>query len=163
MLIVCDSSALVALALCGHLDLLDAIYGQVLIPRTVFDESTFPGKPGAESIAAWAEGKVAEITDTEAALAFGGLLDKGEADAITLYLERKADTLLIDEKKGRKVAKVYGLNVKGSMGVLLAGKEKGLVEAIRPCVDILRHSTIRISPEIYRLALRAVDEDACGI
>jgi predicted nucleic acid-binding protein len=53
-------------------------------------------------------------------------LHKGEAEAITLYKEKSADFLLIDEKKGRKVAEYYDVKIIGTIGLLLKAKQEGL-------------------------------------
>jgi hypothetical protein len=47
-----------------------------------------------------------------------GSLDAGEAEAIVLALERKANLLLVDEKLGRAAAKTFGLRITGLLGVL---------------------------------------------
>jgi hypothetical protein len=50
-------------------------------------------------------------------------LHRGEAEAIALALEIKADWLLMDEREGRAVARQLGLQVTGVLGVLLRGKK----------------------------------------
>lgn len=47
MLIVADSSALVALALCGGLELLDRLFEDVRVPQAVYDEVVVEGKAAA--------------------------------------------------------------------------------------------------------------------
>lgn len=59
-------------------------------------------------------------------------IDRGEADAISLYIEMKADILLIDDKKGRQIAEQNQVNCVGTLGLLIAAKEKGLVSSLRP-------------------------------
>jgi predicted nucleic acid-binding protein len=85
LIIVYDSAPLFALAVCGQLHLLEKLYDEVLIPKAVYQESTVPGKPYADKIAEWAQGKVVEITDTELFRAIKLALHNGEAEAITLY------------------------------------------------------------------------------
>jgi hypothetical protein len=107
MVVVCDSAPLFALAVCGQLDLLEKICDEVLIPEAVYQEAIVPGKPYADKLGEWAQGKVVEITDIELCRSIKLSLHKGEAEAITLYKEKSADLLLIDEKKCRKVAEYY--------------------------------------------------------
>lgn len=158
MIIVCDSSPIIALALCGQLELVDKLFNDILIPREVYNESTKEGKESTPIIQKWAAGKVIEVTDRLKVNIFTETLDKGEAEAIALYFEKSADYLLIDEKKGRKTAIENGIKVIGSLGVLIMAKRKGLLQSIKPSLDILRHSSTRISDFLYEQALRISDE-----
>jgi predicted nucleic acid-binding protein len=158
MIIVCDSAPLFALAVCGQLHLLEKLYDEVLIPQAVYQEVTVPGKPHADNIAEWAQGKIVEITDTELFRAIKLALHKGEAEAITLYKEKSADYLLIDEKKGRKVAEYYDVKIIGTIGLLLKAKQEGIVPRIKPYIELLQQSTIRIAPELYQRALERAGE-----
>ncbi|MDP2901059.1 MAG: DUF3368 domain-containing protein [Candidatus Bathyarchaeota archaeon] len=65
-------------------------------------------------------------------------LDAGEAEAIALALEAGADLLLKDEHLGRETARHLKLRSIGLVGILIAAKHKGLISAIKPCLDALR-------------------------
>jgi len=158
MIIVCDSSPIIALALCGQLELLDKLFNDVLIPQEVYSESTKRGKEPTPVIQKWAVGKIVEVIDRKKVNIFSETLDKGESEAIVLYLEKSADYLLIDEKKGRKTAIENGIKVVGSLGVLIMAKRKGLLQSIKPSLDILRLSSTRISEFLYKQALKMADE-----
>jgi len=158
MIVVCDSSPIIALALCGQLELLDKMFNDILIPQEVYDESVKEGKEPTPVIKKWAAGKVIEVIDLQKVNNFNEILDKGESEAIALYLEKSADYLLIDEKKGRKVAIENGIKVIGSLGVLIMAKRRNLLQSIKPSLELLRHSSTRISDFLYEQALKMTGE-----
>jgi predicted nucleic acid-binding protein len=158
MIIVSDSSPLLALAICDKLDLPGALFGKVYIPRAVFEEISKPGKTNAEKLEAWGRDKILEVKDKNLAGAINVVLDKGESEAIALYRETGADRLLIDERAGRKYAETYGVNIIGTLGILLQAKQKGLIPSITPYVNKLKKSNIRISDELYNRILTLAGE-----
>jgi predicted nucleic acid-binding protein len=66
-------------------------------------------------------------------------LDRGEAEAIALALEIRADLLLLDETDARRVAERVGLRVTGVLGVLLRAKERREIGLVRPELEALRN------------------------
>jgi len=158
MIVICDSSPLIALSIVNKLDLLDQLFEKVLVPVSVFNELTIVGKPEALRIAAWTQGKVVAAEDMQLVRSFSLLLDTGEAEAMALYFEKKADYLLIDEKKGRKIAAYNKMNVVGSLGILLLSKQKGLIPSVKPLLECLQQSYIRISDKLYLKTLELAKE-----
>lgn len=157
MLIIADSSALIALAVCQCLDVLDALFEQVRVPQAVFDEVVIEGKPGAETLRQYLQGKVLHTDLREFIIEFGWL-GRGELEAMALYKRLHADLLLLDEQRARKVARLNGIQVIGSQGVLLRAKEKGIVTALKPMFDKLEASDIRISQRLIQNTLRLAGE-----
>ena len=96
-LIVADSGPLIAWACSGHIDVLQAIFPEVLIPETVFVECTANTVlPGAQAIAAAVvAGKLQRIPDAPLGV-FENLLnvDPGEAAVLALARERAAAVLM---------------------------------------------------------------------
>jgi len=83
----------------------------------------------------------------------------GEAEAITLAVEVKADRLLIDERLGRQAAKDSGLKITGVLGILLLSKRQNLITAVKPIMDNLRsQANFRISSQLYADVLHEVGE-----
>jgi predicted nucleic acid-binding protein len=158
MIIVCDSSPLIALAICDKLDLLDTLFHEVVVPEQVYNEINAGGKPDQSKMAGWAQGKVEKAKNRQLFQAINLTLDAGESEAIALYWEKSADYLLIDEHRGRRIAAQNGITVIGTLGILLRAKEAGLLNAIKPLLDLLSGSPIHISDSLYRKALELAQE-----
>ena len=85
-------------------------------------------------------------------------LGSGESEAIILYKEKSADFLLCDDKKAKKFAMSFGVNVIGSLGILLKAKEKHLISEIYPLIDKLKVSQIYIDDKTFALVLKMAGE-----
>jgi hypothetical protein len=88
----------------------------------------------------------------------------GEAEAIALALEMKADWLLIDEREGRAMARQLGMRVTGVLAVLLRGKKMGHLEAIKPEIDALRAKAhFFVAPDLERAVLSLAERGGLTI
>ena len=75
----------------------------------------------------------------------------GEAEAIMLALELKADLILMDERRGRALAMNYQLKVTGLLGVLLQAKKQGEIIAVKPLLDqLINDAEFRINSQLYQ-------------
>jgi predicted nucleic acid-binding protein len=85
-------------------------------------------------------------------------LDRGEAEVLALASEQTARLVIIDERKGRRYARRLGLPLTGTLGVLLAAKDKGLVPALAPLIDQLLKEGLYFAPELVDKALEIAGE-----
>ena len=86
-------------------------------------------------------------------------LDPGEASVIQLALKRSVPNVLIDERKGRKIARrVYGLHTIGTARVLVEARQAGLIAEIAPLFDRLREESYWIADPIVKWAKSAAGE-----
>ena len=157
MLIIADTSALVALAACQQLHLLEFLFDAIRVPPVVHRECTVPGKPEADALGEYLNGKVANVALSEFVIAVSGL-GQGELEAMALYRKLSADKLLLDDQRARKVARFNGMQVIGSVGVLVAARQQGHVQALRPLLETIRRAGIHISDALVLEALRLVGE-----
>ena len=157
MIVVADSSPLVCLARTDLLHLLRDMFGQVLVPRIVWDEVTLarPDAPGALAVAGADWIRIRE-TPTEDPEGLG--LDPGETAAIRLAEALGADLLLIDERSGRRVAEARRLHVRGTLGVLIRARQLGWIPSLRAVIERLLDQGFRLSPELVEEALSQAGE-----
>ena len=155
MILIADSSALVAIAIVDKLEILDKLFGKVLIPRAVYDEITIENREESKKLSNYTKDRVEDISSK---INFNITLGRGESEAIILYKEKNADFLLCDDKKAKKFAQNFGINVVGSLGILLKAKDKGLIEEIKPLIAILKSSKVFIDDKIYNIILELAGE-----
>lgn len=147
-LIVTDTTALIAFERLGRLDLLPALY-EVVAPEAVARE--FGARPS------WL--RVALVSDAARVAEFAAVLDEGEAEAIALAVETAGCALLLDEARGRRVAKRLGLDVVGTLGVLVRAKRAGLLPAVGPLIAGLRNEHgFHVADAVVVSALREAGE-----
>jgi predicted nucleic acid-binding protein len=158
VIVVADSSPLIALAIIESLQLLDSLYQSIYAPQAVFDEVTQPGKIQSGKLKEYLESRLLPVKNILAVAAFQTELGPGESEAIVCAMENKADYILLDDHKARKTARLNGLPVVGSIGVLILAKRHNLIPAIKPYIDTLRMNGIWISSSVVKTALSAVDE-----
>jgi uncharacterized protein len=160
VIVVSDSTVLIGLAKIGKLSLLRQLFSRINIPEEVRKEIAPKGKakPGSREIreSKWILAKTVK-DQTEVNLLLGSL-DKGEAEVLVLAKQLKADLILADEEKARKVAAIAGFNVMGILGILLLAKKTGLLEEIKPSVDELTKKNFRLSDRVIHATLSAAGE-----
>ena len=131
MIIVSDTTPIISFIKINKLDLLHQLFDEVLIPDAVFRELTanklFTDE--AEIVRNTKFLKTISVQNRqslEILQAVSGL-DDGESEAIVLANEQKSDALIIDERKGRKVAQKLGITVTGSIGILIQANNEKLI------------------------------------
>jgi predicted nucleic acid-binding protein len=157
MLVIADTSALIALAACDALPLLDHLFHDVRVPSAVFRECTVPGKPSAEQLKDYLRERVIEVDLQDFVIAVAGL-GQGELEAMALYKRLHAELLLVDDHRARKVAYLNGIEVVGSLGVLLRAKESGFIMEIRPLVRAIQAAGVHYGVQLVEEALRLTGE-----
>ena len=159
--IVVNTSPWIALSICGQIPLLKKIYHEVHIPLGVKKEILAGGKQGigVRELEASSWVKIGKVIDIEKVkLLFE--LDQGEAEVIILAKEKRIKQVLMDEKVARLQAEVLGLNVTGTLGLLLRAKKKGMISSIKPLVSKMLENGIWIKAEIVEGILIDAREDS---
>lgn len=153
MIVVSDTSPLTALLTVGEADLLPGLFHEVVIPEGVLAEL----RRSHPSLPDWL--RVAGVKDTEQVGRYAQIVDAGEAEAIELARELHADRLLIDERKGRRLAAEEGVPVIGLLGVVLLAKRRQVIPSARALLQRLENEAgMYLSEDIKNVALKAVGE-----
>ena len=153
MIVVSDTSPLTAMLTVGVADMLPTIFGEVVVPEAVRHEllRNHPVLPG------WL--RVEVVRNPGRASHYADTVDTGEAEAIELAIELKADRLLIDERKGRKLAAQEGIPVIGLLGVVLLAKRSQLIPSARALLQRLdQEAGMYLGADIREAALKTVGE-----
>ena len=165
MIVVSDTTPLISLMKIDHLDLIHQLFGEVQIPNAVFMElvsnSRFPNE--SRQIREYSFIKKVDVTDIQSVnlLRRSTGLDAGESEAIVLSDSIKSSLLLMDEVKGRQVARQMGIPLIGTIGILLAAYKENLLtkEEILKCIETLKVAGRHISNKLYTQLLEKLTED----
>ena len=162
--VVSDASVLICLGAVGQIHLLKDFFQEVFVPDAVWQEVTVGAamRAGAkETVQARHHGWLQVQTPNNRALvaSLQITLDAGEAEAIALASEIGAGLLLMDESDGRAEARSLGLQITGTLGVLLRARQVGMLPALKPVLDgLIQKHSFRLSRSFYEQALRQVGE-----
>ena len=156
MIVIADTTPIISLMKIEQLYLLKELFSSVRIPCAVFEELV--SNPRFEDEAAVIQScpyiQKVYTSNKEAVnlLRKTKGLDRGESEAIIYTDEVNADLLLMDELKGRKVARQMDIKVMGTLGILLEAYKMQLLnrEQILECLQMLRKNGRQISEELYR-------------
>ena len=162
MLVVADATPLISLMKIGRLNLLERLFGQVVIPEAVYSELTTNTAFHKEARQIEECGfinrvSVADMKTVDVLRRATGL-DLGESEAIVYADTNGANILLIDEAKGRRVAKTMGLAIMGTLGMLIESFYKGILTGDEIEIDMnqLRTNNRHISDKLLQYVRKKV-------
>lgn len=134
MKVVANTTPIISLAALGRLDILEKLFGRIIIAEAVYREIKAKPGFGYDQI----DCAYIEVQSIQGQLYKEFLLtqlDSGEAETIILAKEINADFVIIDENTGYRFAKSAGLTAIRTLSILLRAKEKGHVERVKPLLD----------------------------
>lgn len=156
---VINTSPWIALSVCRQTQLLNKLYQNVFMPAAVEKEVMAGGKneTGIAELrkADWLQ--IMKIQDSTK-LSLLHELDRGEAEVIILAQEQQICEVIIDEKIGRMQAHIAGLQVTGTLGLLLRAKKEGFLPKIKPLIEKILAAGIYVHQNIVQGILREADE-----
>ena len=153
MRVVSNTSPLLIYAKAEFLWVLQALFAEILVPTAVMEEILVKRDKASRAIQA------AEWIRPQAlhAAPWRGPLDPGDAEAIALAQETKADLLLLDERVGRGIARQAGIQTTGSLGILGQAHRAGLLQNPSADVQTLRNAGLWISDGLVHWFEQSLD------
>jgi predicted nucleic acid-binding protein len=155
-MIVSDSGPLAVLFKAGLLGILEAVHGEVVVPRAVEREL----KMKTEGDVMFRDNqwiKPADVKNREVVKMLTLVVDEGEAEALALALHSGA-LILIDERKGRETARKLGLELRGTLGLFVEAKNKGVIKNVKDCIDSLVDAGYYLEADLIEEVLRKARE-----
>ena len=147
MKVVVNTSPFVALERIGLLDILPKLFGEVLRPQSVIDELNAGRQTYGGSDALYHASWIQSVEDPPE-MVLRKELGAGETAVIALAYRIQADLVILDDLAARNVAAELGLNVTGTLGLLLAAHKKGLLPDLTGAIRSLNGSGFRISESV---------------
>lgn len=158
--VIVNSTPLIALCHVNQLNILRQLYGEITIPKAVYDEISVKEesvcKKSVDEALGWIH--IQEIQNQMAKTMFKSQLHDGEVEVMILAMEQQASVVVIDDRNAKKYAKYLDLPVTGTLGVLMKAKQKGYLSELKPVLDVMIQNGIYIKPSLVELCLKQVGE-----
>jgi predicted nucleic acid-binding protein len=157
--IVVNASPLIALFRVGLGRILGELWGEVLVPESVWQEVTRAGKTDAAAIglpqANWAK-RTPDVTEPPLVTAWD--LGAGESSVLSLAMDMPAARVILDDAQARKCAQALGLKLSGTGGILVLAKHRELIDSVSEALEHLATVGFRISSQIQSKLISLADE-----
>jgi len=151
MISASNTTPILSLHKIGKLSLLREIFGKIYIPAAVYNEiAVGKDKVGYNLLEAVDYIQMKQIQNFLAADLLRSQLDIGESEAIVLARELNANILIMDEKKGRRIAQANGQKIIGTVGILQVAKNRGLIRDLKAILDELIIAGVWIDRKLYQ-------------
>ncbi len=157
MIIFSNTTPFIALSSINKLDLLPKLFGQIHVVTEVIEECAAGGMIPVPNLRAlpW----IVEIHPSQAiSISILLELDKGEKYTLQMAKEMKAERVIIDEKIGRDVAEYLGLEVMGTLGILLKAKQNGWIESFTESAKAMSDQGIHYNKALINKLAKAIGE-----
>jgi predicted nucleic acid-binding protein len=157
VIVFSNTTPFIALSSINKLDLLPKLFGKIHVVTEVIEECAVGGTipvPDLRKLP-W----IVEISSSEAIIISILLeLDKGEKYTLQMAKELKVDRVIIDEKIGRDVAEYLGLEVTGTLGILLKSQQNGLIESFTESANVMADQGIHYNKKLINKLAKVIGE-----
>lgn len=164
MIVISDTTPIISLLKIEKLDILEKLFQKIIIPDAVYKELTdnrqFQEEADIVRESQFIQRKMVQDEKSVHILQRAAGLDLGESEAIIFADEARADWLLMDEIKGRQVAKNMGIRITGTIGIILMAYEESIItrEEAKQSIQGLRMASRHIGEDILRYAVKIIEK-----
>ena len=153
---IVDAGPLIHLSWIDQLDLLHELFDEGFLPPAVQAEvlGTPVGTPGLDQIIRGLEDGwlIVKKLSPQARQEAGSMpLDRGESEALALAGETEVDVFVSDDTEARSRGEASGLEVTGTVGILIFARERKIIPAVLPLLLRLRAEGQWLSDEVIRI------------
>ncbi len=152
-IVISDTTALIILAKSDALSLLSNLFQKIYIPKAVYDELMVKDDIVNYRIKEFDKIEVKPVSNMVTLERIKTLkIDKGEVEAISLALELNL-MLIIDERKGRKIALNQGLKIVGVLGILIENYRKEFItlDELKLYFLLFKEQGLRVSEQLEKV------------
>ena len=159
MIVVSDSSPIIALARASKLHLLRDLFSEVLIPNGVYNELAQEGRAGAEEVKRGLFIKRERVTIKDTDLSLTERFGQADAEVIILAKKKRPDVfILTDDRPLIRQAEEEDISFMTTRGILLEAKSQGFITNVKEIMDEMRRQGVGVENEDYEDTLRQAGE-----
>lgn len=156
--VVVNSTPPISLGNIEALWILEKLYGEVIVPEAVYEEVLKKSDKASSLISSAQWITVKKISGNYDRKMYQAKLHAGEVEVMILAQEIDADVVIIDDNAAKKAAQYLGINVAGTMGILLKAKEEGVVSGVKQYIERLLDNDFYVSDAVIGFVLELAGE-----
>jgi uncharacterized protein len=157
---VVDTAPLIFLSKLGRLGLLEGAADSICVAQAVIDEIQMKPDEAARAIALACQSwlSVRQVSNRQAVEILLADLGLGEAETIVLAKEIDAERVVMDDLDARRFAHRVGLELIGTLGLLLAARLEGRIASLQREIENLEGAGFRVAPKLVERLLMEAGE-----
>jgi len=158
-LTVINTSPLIFLSKGGFIDLLQVLNSEIIVPEAVKNEIEAYGKDDitAKTLQE-TDWLVVRKTPTIPRIIQNWDLGAGESEVLAWGYVEKGTEIIVDDLAARRCAMSFNISVRGTLGLVLIAKQRGIISQARPVLEQLKLTGMYLAQSIIDKALAKIGE-----
>ena len=158
-LTIINTSPLIFLSQGGMISLLQILNHEIIVPQAVYDEiSVYGANDKTAKILQETDWLKVQVTYNVPTIITNWDLGRGESEVLTWgYMNRGAE-IVVDDLAARRCAMTLDIPVRGTLGLVLLAKKRGIIPLARPVLEQLKKAGMYLSNSVINQALAQVGE-----